>query len=166
MGQLGANLESTWGQLGPAWANLDQLGANLVQTWHNMSHPGTNLDPTWTCLRPKNQRFASTGTRILRNGISRAHPQKSSKNTILGAFWDASGKPGRALATLLRTAQGQQLGKTTPIQQGPAREGQKERQGRAQPGQDQPERAKMQGQQRQPGQDQPERAKKGRADSA
>ena len=81
--------------------------------------------------------------------MSRAHPTKIIEKYNLGVSWDASGRPGRILANLLGTPQGAELKEITPIQQGPAREGQKERQGRAQPGQGQPGRAKRQGQQSQ-----------------
>ena len=151
-GQLGANLGPTWNQLGPAWANLGQLGASLVQTWHNMGQH----EPPWDQLGanmglPKIENLAF---RFDRNAnFTKWHfshsPTKIIKKYNLRSLLGRFGKPWKGPGNLLGAPQGEQLGETTPIQQGPARECQKERKGRAQPGQDQPERAKMQDQQKQ-----------------
>ena len=117
------------GQHEPLWF---QLGANMGLPKIEKLDFRFDRDTYFTKLH-----FSQSPTKIIK------------ENTISGVSWDALGSPGRVLANFLGAPQGEQLGETTPIRQGPAREGQKERQGQAPPGQDQPERAKMQDEQKQ-----------------
>ena len=146
MGQLGANLGSTWGQLGPAGANLAQLGANLVQTWHNMGQH----EPLWDQLGPnmavhKTEKFAFcfdrnasfTKWRFLRSTTKII--KKYNLRSLLGRLgktWKSHGEPfgdtsggtiGRNHAHPARPKQGRPKGApgASPTRPGPPRKNQK-----------------------------------------
>ena len=74
--------------------------------------------------------------------------QKIQSQELPGTLQEALEMPWQIFWGHLR---GNNWEKPRPSSKAQGREGQKERQGQAQPGQDQPERAKMQGQQRQDG---------------
>ena len=102
MGQLGANLGSTWGQLGaslvqhgPTW---HQLGVNLGLTWANLGQ----LVPLWDQLRPTwanmNQRRPTWGQ--LESNI---HLKIIEKPLFFLGFFNISGKSLETLGNALKS---------------------------------------------------------------
>ena len=189
MGQLGANLGPTWGQLGPAWANLGQLGAHLVQTWPNMGQHEAPWDQLGANMGlPKIEKLAFRFDRNV--NFTKWHfshsPTKFIKKynlrSLLGRFrksWKGPGEPfgdtsggtiGRNHAHPARPSQGRPKGApgAGPTRPGPARESQNaEPTAPTRPG---PARESQKGQSRKRLEEDfniiPERTKKGRAESA